>query len=314
MIRALITAVFLCVSLNAQQLTPNINLYLPGHNQQQWDVPLNQNFSLLDLFLSGRKALPALLITGPTNLGFGPYATMTQYTPTINNRFTLTDALNQDSCAAGGGSYQVDCEGNGSGWVPVIPIAPAGTGTAGSNPGVVYGINCPGSAIQAIGASSGTMCAASPSGGNGGLYNSGPTTAVAGTGTTQVKYSYSIAGGTLSTVGGIDFYCGLITSGATANFTFAFGSQTPASPISLGTHVLAGMHVHLYNQGATNSQWFVMETTITDLGTGNVTYNNSTANNFSVDTTANQLVQCEVVQSSSGTNGGFGFYLNRSQQ
>jgi hypothetical protein len=44
--------------------TPNINLMVPSFGQQNWQVPTNYNWALLDKLLSGNANLPALNVTG----------------------------------------------------------------------------------------------------------------------------------------------------------------------------------------------------------------------------------------------------------
>jgi len=46
------------------QTTPNIGLNIPNFNTPTWNVPLNQNFTLLDSMLSGGTAIPRLKIEG----------------------------------------------------------------------------------------------------------------------------------------------------------------------------------------------------------------------------------------------------------
>ena len=48
--------------------TPNIGLLIPGYGQQNWQVPVNANFILLDKLLSGNAALPGLWVSGPANI------------------------------------------------------------------------------------------------------------------------------------------------------------------------------------------------------------------------------------------------------
>lgn len=53
----------------AQSTTPNIGLQIPATGSNNWYIPLNFDFSSLDLYLSGHKPLPALSITGNLTVG-----------------------------------------------------------------------------------------------------------------------------------------------------------------------------------------------------------------------------------------------------
>jgi hypothetical protein len=47
-----------------QNVTPNLNLATPPFGSANWNIPFNNNFTQLDLFLSGNQPLPALSVTG----------------------------------------------------------------------------------------------------------------------------------------------------------------------------------------------------------------------------------------------------------
>lgn len=51
------------ISLSAQT-TPNLHFNVPAFNTPNWNVPLNQNMTLLDNYLSGNTAIPGLNING----------------------------------------------------------------------------------------------------------------------------------------------------------------------------------------------------------------------------------------------------------
>ena len=55
-------AIFIAIAVlsNAQTVTPNIGLTLPTVGQLNWSVPLNSDFSLLDLYLSGNAGIPGI--------------------------------------------------------------------------------------------------------------------------------------------------------------------------------------------------------------------------------------------------------------
>ena len=61
MVNKLLIVVALCASFATAQQTPNLGLYTPPHGTQNWDVPYNNNWNLLDSFLSGSRPLPGRL-------------------------------------------------------------------------------------------------------------------------------------------------------------------------------------------------------------------------------------------------------------
>ena len=72
--------------LHAQQVvqTPNIGLQTPAYGAEYWNVPLNYNFTQLDLYLSGNLALPGLSVTGYASMpGLTTWNKNTSYS--INN-------------------------------------------------------------------------------------------------------------------------------------------------------------------------------------------------------------------------------------
>lgn len=99
---ALIALVFGFVfAANAQvtPVTPNIGLRVPLYNTQNWNVPLNYNFNLLDQLLSGKSPLPALSVTGTMNIP----------APTLNNVTGLTQCLHVNSSGTVSGTGS-DCD------------------------------------------------------------------------------------------------------------------------------------------------------------------------------------------------------------
>jgi hypothetical protein len=64
----LLTLFLSLVSFGQVQNTPNIGLQLPPFGSNNWNVPLNYNFTQLDLFLSGNLTLPGISISGYANL------------------------------------------------------------------------------------------------------------------------------------------------------------------------------------------------------------------------------------------------------
>lgn len=53
----------------AQSTTPNIGLQIPATGSNNWYIPLNFDFSRLDLYLSGNAPIPALSVTGNVTIG-----------------------------------------------------------------------------------------------------------------------------------------------------------------------------------------------------------------------------------------------------
>ena len=65
----ILTFLLMLVSLASAQTTANLHLNVPNFNAVGWDVSLNQNFSMLDSFLSGGATLPAFKTSGITITG-----------------------------------------------------------------------------------------------------------------------------------------------------------------------------------------------------------------------------------------------------
>lgn len=90
-----------CVPGPNLSCTPGINLNLPGVNYLNWNVPLNDNFNLLDSYLSGTKPIPSIQVTGTLAAG----ATITTSTPFVDCRSTAysggakCDAVTDDTAA-----------------------------------------------------------------------------------------------------------------------------------------------------------------------------------------------------------------------
>lgn len=56
------------VLMFAQSVTPNAGFQIPATGSNNWYIPLNYNFTLIDQYLSGQRALPAINVSGPANL------------------------------------------------------------------------------------------------------------------------------------------------------------------------------------------------------------------------------------------------------
>lgn len=90
----------LCGSARAQcpgntPTTPNLGLYIPAQNQQNWGYCLNSSLSMLDSFLSGVTPLPSLTVNGTT---------------TVNN-IVINGTCTGSGCTSGSG---VTLETNGT--------------------------------------------------------------------------------------------------------------------------------------------------------------------------------------------------------
>ena len=123
------------------QVTPNISLNLPSPATQNWNVPLNQNFTILDGYLGGVTQFPHALktdITGsPAKLGGISFCT--GFTPTNGQNVQLTTASSPNPCwtaaASGGGSIGGSVD---SGYMPIAVSA----NTLGNGP-IDYGVTIP---------------------------------------------------------------------------------------------------------------------------------------------------------------------------
>jgi hypothetical protein len=111
--RLLALALFLPALLfgQAQTITPNIGLQIPGYNSANWQVPLDFNFNALDKFISVKVALLA-----------PPSSVPGQF-------LWVGDGISTIDCTVGGGNIAVACKSNGSAWVPI------GSGSGGGGGG-----------------------------------------------------------------------------------------------------------------------------------------------------------------------------------
>src|ERR1700733_12034737 len=86
--RYLIALMALVSSCAYAQVTPNLQLNLPTPGSSGWAELVNQNFSLLDGFLSGVQPLPQITLSGPiTNAN---QAATKLYVDTHTTGFTVT--------------------------------------------------------------------------------------------------------------------------------------------------------------------------------------------------------------------------------
>lgn len=63
-ILSFVFALLFSISCFGQSSTPNLGFQIPATGSNNWYIPLNYNFTKLDLFLSGNLALPGLSVTG----------------------------------------------------------------------------------------------------------------------------------------------------------------------------------------------------------------------------------------------------------
>jgi hypothetical protein len=66
--RLLLIFAFIPTLMWAQSTTPNIGLQIPATGSNNWYIPLNYDFSRLDLYLSGNAGIPGLLVNGNVNI------------------------------------------------------------------------------------------------------------------------------------------------------------------------------------------------------------------------------------------------------
>lgn len=67
--RLLLIFAFIPTLVWAQSTTPNLGLQIPATGSNNWYIPLNFDFSSLDLYLSGHKPIPGLAVTGNVTIG-----------------------------------------------------------------------------------------------------------------------------------------------------------------------------------------------------------------------------------------------------
>jgi hypothetical protein len=118
-----------CVASNTQSCTPNVQLALPFVNAPNWNVPLVQNFTLLDQLLSGNANLSALKFANGTISG--------------NVAFTgnLTVSSLDNVVYVDGGKYPC----SDVGFNAAIAALPTTGGGAGGGGGIVDARGCTGS-------------------------------------------------------------------------------------------------------------------------------------------------------------------------
>ncbi len=109
-IRALLILVLAPWCLWAQTTSPNIGLTLPTHSQQNWDVPLNSDFTIIDAILGGQVPIPAInpnllyIGTDPalnTSASTGTGALVRQGSPQIQNPNIYNATLNGNTAING---------------------------------------------------------------------------------------------------------------------------------------------------------------------------------------------------------------------
>lgn len=103
---ALLLAIIAATPVFAQTSTPNIGLKVPATGSNNWYIPLNYNFTLLDQLLSGNASIPALKVTN--NLTIGGSVTAGSFIGPSGSTFATATAANQYSpvyyCGSGSSS------------------------------------------------------------------------------------------------------------------------------------------------------------------------------------------------------------------
>lgn len=180
-----------------------------------------------------------------------------------------------------------------------IQVAPTNSNT----PQKQFNITCPVSNVTVSVASNG-------------LYNAPPGSIQTGNGTYQTAYTYSVPGNLMSTTGGVYAECYVTFPPTGALVAFTFGGNTVDVGIPSGAGGNAVVNLHIYNNGATNSQWFHFDSlyNYTVVGAPPAYYANSGSGTWSVDTTTSQSLVCQVQVASSSQWTPQGFLIQSAQQ
>lgn len=130
--------------------TPNLGLYLIPFQYPNWNVPVNDNTTVID------TKLPTLNLSCGTNdvpvWSGGKFSICgnsrtvpTRSTiaglpgaPVTNQLAVITDANSGSTCVTAGGSSNVICQWNGSAWIPVGSISGGGGTPGGANTQVQF--------------------------------------------------------------------------------------------------------------------------------------------------------------------------------
>lgn len=269
----------LCVSAGAQVVTPNLGLTEPAIGAGNWGALLNADLTILDNMAGGNIPVPAMNIN---TLKLG------------TSKLVVNDPVT-------GKILSAQLEGT----IPSALIPPPSATTLGG----VESISCGATAINTIGINGVGSCAASATGGNGGINNQAPTNPTAGTGGYVAAYTFSVAGNLLSTVGGLRGNCGIFTTTSVGSLRISFGGQVLTGiAATQGSAGATELQFVVFNNGATNAQWGYVDVT------SNGAWNRISFNNLSVDTTTTQTIECDISQLNSGTWEGTGWTLDRAQQ
>jgi hypothetical protein len=112
--------------------TPNLNLYLPNANNVNWNVPLDANFTSLDLYLSGGLSLPGLWLQ-PLVPGVNPTSGLKLFVSTSDGLLHTLNAsgVNQVIQGAPTGASGIFAILSGSGSAVIAPNA-TGAGSGGT--------------------------------------------------------------------------------------------------------------------------------------------------------------------------------------
>jgi hypothetical protein len=150
--------------------------------------------------------------------------------------------------------------------------------------------------------------------GNGTIANAGPTSPISGNGGTQVVYTYTLPGNTLTSVGGLTINCGAIhnTGSGTVTAQITFGG----SVLGYTPHILGNMQgfvsATIYNNAATNSQYYFSSAYANSMA---LSLNGGLQSGIdAVDTTSNVIITCGIGATVSDTVNGIGFEVIRKAQ
>jgi hypothetical protein len=154
----ILAGLMLAAALCAQTVTPNIALQLPANGSQNWNLPLNYNFTLLDLYLGNARPLPLGMTAPLWNATTGIQ---------LNGSYGLTG---QCVVSTGTGSVWQSC---GSGGAPAQLIEPGFIPPAGGQYVLLKPTIC--AATPELANTTGTgYCASDNSGGGIACARSGP--------------------------------------------------------------------------------------------------------------------------------------------
>ena len=131
----------LLLPLVAQTVTPNIGLNVPRRGTTNWDTLVNQNFTTLDLMLSGHQSIPAIQATRWIAPGSSTVANLPVLAPTFAIA-GVTDGASTTDCTSGHGIYKNVCFFNGIGWQVFVTGLGVNCSSLPGLTGDISNVNC----------------------------------------------------------------------------------------------------------------------------------------------------------------------------